>query len=428
MLSQVHEQTFPNNLRMITVPMDTPSVTTLVLVGAGSRYESKKEAGLSHFLEHMMFKGTKNRPTTLDIVQEVDGLGGEYNAYTSKDHTGYYIKAAVKHLPKLVEILADMTLNSLLKQEEIDREKGVIIQEMMMYEDTPIRRVEEVYEHLLYGDSPLGREIIGSQKTVSSFQHSDFVSYMNRLYRPSNVVVIIAGGVKSIDETVDLVQKRFGSWKDEKTPFYEPSKRAQDKPAVTIIKKKTEQTHVCIGTYGYSRTDPKRYAASLLTAVLGGGMSSRLFHQVRERRGLAYYVKMWANRYQDSGNVVVQAGVDVNKLEEVIRVVVSEFQSISKKGYRVPDEELSRAKEYIKGHLILSMEDSMSVAQFMGNAALLDSKIRTLQQTLESIDKVTKDDIAAVSEELLISNKLNLAVIGPVKEGLEYRLQKMLKL
>ncbi|KKR93862.1 MAG: Peptidase M16 domain protein, partial [Candidatus Roizmanbacteria bacterium GW2011_GWA1_41_13] len=163
---------------------------------------------------------------------------------------------------------------------------------------------------------------------------------------------------------------------------------------------------MCIGTYGYSRTDPKRYAASLLTAVLGGGMSSRLFHQVRERRGLAYYVKMWANRYQDSGNVVVQAGVDVNKLEEVIRVVVSEFQSISKKGYRVPDEELSRAKEYIKGHLILSMEDSMSVAQFMGNAALLDSKIRTLQQTLESIDKVTKDDIAAVSEELLISNKL----------------------
>ncbi|KKS45300.1 MAG: Peptidase M16 domain protein, partial [Candidatus Gottesmanbacteria bacterium GW2011_GWA2_42_18] len=220
MLSQIHEQTLPNNLRIITVPMDAPSVTALVLVGAGSRYESKKEAGLSHFLEHMMFKGTKNRPTTLDIVQEVDGLGGEYNAYTSKDHTGYYIKAAVKHLPKLVEILADMTLNSLLKQEEIDREKGVIIQEMMMYEDTPIRRVEEVYEHLLYGDSPLGREIIGSQKTVSSFQHNDFVSYMNRLYRPSNVVVVIAGGVKSIDETVDLVQKRFGSWKDEKTPFY----------------------------------------------------------------------------------------------------------------------------------------------------------------------------------------------------------------
>ncbi|MCR4264353.1 MAG: insulinase family protein [Candidatus Roizmanbacteria bacterium] len=426
MLSQVHEQTLPNNLRIITVPMDAPSVSALVLVGAGSRYESKKEAGLSHFLEHMMFKGTKNRPTTLDIVQEVDGIGGEYNAYTSKDHTGYYIKAAVKHLPKLVEILADMTLNSLLKQEEIDREKGVIIQEKMMYEDTPIRRVEEVYENLLYGDTPLGREIIGSQKTITSFQHTDFISYMNRLYRPSNVVVVIAGGVNDIDRTIDLVQKHFGSWKDEKTPHYDSAKQAQIAPAITVIKKKTEQTHVCIGTYGYSRTDPKRYAAGLLTAVLGGGMSSRLFHQVRERRGLAYYVKMWANRYQDSGNVVVQAGVDINKLEEVIRVIVSEFQGISKKGYTVPDEELLRAKEYTKGHLILSMEDSMSVAQFVGNAALLDSKIRTLKQTLESIDKVTKDDIAAVSQELLVQNKLNVAVIGPVKEGLEGKLANII--
>ena len=427
MLSQVHEHTLPNNLRIITVPMDAPSVSALILVGAGSRYESKEEAGLSHFLEHMMFKGTKNRPTTLDIVKEVDGMGGEYNAYTGKDHTGYYIKASVKHLPKLVEILADMTLNSLLKQEEIDREKGVIIQEMMMYEDTPVRRVEEVYEHLLYGDSPLGREIIGSQKTISSFHHSDFVSYMNRLYRPSNMVVVVAGGVKDIDKTIDLVQKHFGSWEDKKTPSYKTLKRDQVKPAVTVIKKTTEQTHICIGTYGYSRTDPKRYAASLLTAILGGGMSSRLFHQVRERRGLAYYVKMWANRYQDNGNIVVQAGVDVNKLEEAIQIIVSEFQNISKKGYTVPDEELSRAKEYIKGHLILSMEDSMSVAQFMGDSALLDSRIRTLKQTLDSIDKVMNDDVAAVSQELLVHNKLNLAVIGPLKEGLEARLMTLIQ-
>ncbi|MBI4137574.1 insulinase family protein [Candidatus Roizmanbacteria bacterium] len=427
MLSRVHEQTLPNNLRIMTIPMDAPSVTALVLVGAGSRYESKKEAGLSHFLEHMMFKGTKNRPTTVDIVQEVDGMGGEYNAYTSRDHTGYYIKAAAKHLPKLVEILADMTLHSLLKQEEIDREKGVIIQEMMMYEDTPIRRVEEIYEYMLYGDTPLGREIIGSQKTVLSFNHGDFVSYMHRLYRPSNVVVVIAGGVKDINGTVDMVQKYFGSWQDEKTPSFEPVKPFQTQSRVTVIKKKTEQTHLCIGTYGYSRTDPKRYAANLLTAILGGGMSSRLFHQVRERRGLAYYVKMWSNRYQDGGNIVAQAGVDVNKLEEAIKVIVAEFQSISKKGYTVPDKELLRAKEYTKGHLILSMEDSMSVAQFVGNASLLDNKIRTLKQTLESIDKVTIDDVAAVSEELLFNNKLNLAVIGPVKPGLEARLMDLIQ-
>lgn len=427
MLSNVHEFTLPNNLRIITVPMDAPSVTALVLVGAGSRYEEAREAGLSHFLEHMMFKGTKNRPTSLDIVQEVDGMGGEYNAYTSKDHTGYYIKAAVKHMPKLVEILSDMTLNSLLKQEEIDREKGVIIQEMMMYEDAPIRRVEEVYENLIYGDTPLGREIIGSQQTVKSFKHDDFVSYMNRLYRPSNVVVTIAGGVKDIDKTIDVIQKHFGSWRDEKTPSFKPLSRSQSKPSVHVIKKKTEQTHVCIGSYGYSRTDPKRYAAGLLTTVLGGGMSSRLFHQVRERRGLAYYVKMWANRYQDGGNVVVQAGVDVNKLEEVIKVVTSEFQGISKKGYLVPDDELLRAKEYTKGHLTLSMEDSMSVAQFVGNAALLDNKIRTFKQTIESIDKVTKDDIAAVSQELLVQNKLHVAIIGPVKEGLEARVQDLIQ-
>jgi predicted Zn-dependent peptidase len=426
MFETINQITLSNTLRLITVPMDTSSVTALVLIGAGSRYEKPEEAGISHFLEHMMFKGTKSRPTSLELVQEVDGMGGEYNAYTSRDYTGYYIKSASKHLSKTLEILSDMTLNSLLLQEEIDREKGVIIQEMMMYEDTPIQRVEEEYEALLYGkESFLGRQIIGTKKTIMSVTHEDFITYMHRLYRPQNATVVIAGGIDS--NISSIVERYFGSWKNQKTPQYGKAEFSTDKPRVNIISKKTEQTHLCIGTYAYSRTDTRRYPLNILMAILGGGMSSRLFHQVRERRGLAYYVKSWTNHYQDTGNVVTQAGVDVLKLEEAVRVIVDEFQKISKKGYRVPEDEMVRAKEFMKGHVILSMEDSMNVAQFLGKSALLDNKIRTLKQTLESIDKVTVDDVADISSDLFVKNHLQLAVIGPVKTAVANRLKSLIQ-
>ena len=426
MLDTVHIDTLKNNLRVLTVPMDTASVTVLVLFGAGSRYEKKREGGLSHFLEHMMFKGTKNRPTALEIAQEIDGIGGQFNAYTAKDHTGYWIKSATEHTSKLIDILSDMTLNSLLKQEEIDREKGVIIEEMNMYEDTPMRKVAEVYEQLLYGDTPLGRDIIGTKETVSSFNHSDFSSYMKRLYAPSNALIVIAGGMQDKDEVLTHVQEKFGTWNDKKTPSFETQDDAQKKPALKIIRKKTEQTHIIVGTRAFGMGDKRRYALGVLSVLLGGGMSSRLFHEVRERRGLAYYVRSMAEKYQDVGMFVTQAGIDHKKVEEAVSVVLSEYSKIQHPTSKIQNSELEKAKSFIKGHMILGLEDSRGVAELFGNSLLLEGKIRPFAKTLENIEKVTVDDVVSVANDIFKPELLNVAAIGPFDTKVETRINDIL--
>lgn len=426
MLDTIHLGTLPNKLRVLTVPMDTASITVLVLFGAGSRYEEKREGGLSHFLEHMMFKGTKNRPTAIEIAQEIDGIGGEFNAYTAKDHTGYWIKSASEHTSKLIEILSDMTLNSLLKQEEIDREKGVIIEEMNMYEDTPMRKVAEVYEQLLYGDTPLGRDIIGTKETVSAFNHKDFADYMGRLYAPSNALVVIAGGLTG--DVNRIVENHFGSWKDHETPTFEVQDDSQTKPALKIIKKKTEQTHIIVGTRAFGLTDERRYSLAVLSVILGGGMSSRLFHEVRERRGLAYYVRSMADRYQDVGMFVTQAGIDHRKVEEAVSVILSEYHKVASSKLRVTNAELAKAKSFIKGHMILGLEDSRGVAELYGNALLLERKIRPFTEILEKIEAVTIDDVVSVAHDLFVPEKLNLAAIGPFEKGIEKKLESLLTL
>lgn len=424
MLDTINIDTLSNKLRVLTIPMDTASVTVLVLFGAGSRYEEKREGGLSHFLEHMMFKGTKNRPTALEIAQEIDGIGGEFNAYTSKDHTGYWIKSASEHTVKLIEILSDMTLNSLLKQEEIDREKGVIIEEMNMYEDTPMRKVAEVYEQLLYGDTPLGRDIIGTKETVSSFNHKDFADYMGRLYAPNNALVVIAGGLAG--DVKRIVENHFGAWKDHETPVFDVQDDSQKKPALKIIKKKTEQTHIIVGTRAFGLTDERRYGLAVLSVILGGGMSSRLFHEVRERRGLAYYVRSMADRYQDVGMFVTQAGIDHRKVEEAVSVILSEYHQIASSKLRVTTSELAKAKSFIKGHMILGLEDSRGVAELYGNALLLEGKIRPFSEIIEKIEGVTIDDVVSVAQDLFVPEKLNVAAIGPFEKGVEKKIESLL--
>ena len=326
--------TLENGLRLLVIPMSqVRSVTALFLIGAGSRYETKELCGISHFLEHMAFKGTKKRPSSFQISSLIEGIGGEFSAFTSKDHTGYYIKAAAEHLPLLLDVLSDMLLNSLFAEEEIDRERGVIIEEINFREDTPVVKIGDVFERLLYGKTPLGWDVAGKKEVIKKITRRDFLDYTKKLYAPENCVVVVAGKVGQ--EVTRLVEKYLGSW--EKRPFkrFERVEDKQEKPALSLVYKKTEQVHFCLGVRAYPLSHPDRFALSVLTAILGKGMASRLFMEIREKRGLAYYIRSFAERYQDVGYFVTQAGVDIKRVEEAVRVVLGEYSKIKNKKEKI---------------------------------------------------------------------------------------------
>jgi len=414
--------TFSNRLRYLAIPLPTQSVTVMVMIGAGSRYEKRGENGISHFLEHMAFKGTKKRLTAREIAEAIEGIGGEFNAYTSKDHTVYWVKAAKEHGELLVDILSDMVLHSRFVSEEIEREKGVIIEEINMYEDTPMRKIGTEFEMLLYGDTPLGWDIAGTKEIIRSINRENFLSYTNRLYKPSNAAVVVAGGADSLQEKTEAY---FRLWKEGKTDSFKKLTVHQKKPAVKLVSKKTEQTHIVLGVHTFNRNDPRRYILSVLSIILGGGMSSRLFHEVRERRGLAYYIRSDINRYEDCGNIAFQAGVESGKMKEAVKVIRNELEKIASEN--ITSSELKRAKEFVKGHLILSLEDSHEVAELYGASLLLEGRIRTPEEILKGITRVTADQVRTVAREIFSSGTYNLAVIGPFEQTLEYDLQKLLE-
>ncbi|HCM38222.1 MAG: Processing protease [Candidatus Gottesmanbacteria bacterium GW2011_GWB1_43_11] len=418
-----HRHTLKNKLELLTIPMpQVESATVMVMVGAGSRYESKKINGLAHFLEHMAFKGSKKRPSSLLISSTIDAIGGEFNAFTGKDHTGFYVKARSEHIPLVVDVLSDMILNPLLKEEEIEREKGVIIEEIHMYEDTPMRHIGDVYEGLLYGDTPLGWDTAGKPEIIRAIARKDFVTYMDGLYRPNNAVMVIAGQVGSSQSAVrSLIDKSLQGWKKDKLWQWKKQSDKQDQPQVKVKYKNTEQAHLALGVRAYNLSDPRRFALSVLTTIMGGGMSSRLFIEVRERRGLAYYVHANAEQYLDVGNFVTQAGVDVARIDEAIRVILDQYWGIANGNYLISSEELTKAKEYLKGRLTLELEDSRSVAGFYATQEILKRQILTPDEVIAKTEAVTKDEVVAVAREIFVEKHLNLAVIGPYKEEVRFR-------
>lgn len=411
-------QTLKNGLKVVTIPISgIRSVTVLLLVGVGSCFEEKRLNGISHFLEHMAFKGTKKRPSALSISTLIDSIGGEFNAFTGKNHTGYYIKAASKHLPLLLDVLSDMLLNSLFKKEEIEKEKGVIIEEINMYEDTPVKKISDLFENLLYGNTPLGRDISGSKEVIRSLKRDDFLSFIDKFYRPANSVVTIAG--KTSSKIINLVNKHLGNWRENEVINPESVDDNQDRPQLLLKHKKTEQAHLSLGVRAYYLTHSSRYILSVLTALLGGGMSSRLFSEVREKRGLAYYITADTARYKDVGNFVVQAGVDVWRIEDAIKVILAEFQKIKER--EITQEELKKVKEYIKGKLTLGLEDSKTIASLYATSLLLEGKVRTPKKIMEEIDKVNIQDVKKVAQDIFQEKKLNLAIIGPYKDEAKFR-------
>ncbi|MDO8551887.1 MAG: pitrilysin family protein [bacterium] len=420
-----YQKTILNNgLRVITITVPrAASVTAMVIVGAGSRLESPRTSGISHFLEHMVFKGTQKLPSALAISSTIDGIGAEFNAATGKEETLFYIKSAKEHLPLAVEVLSDMVLAPKLDPEAIEREKGVIIEEINMYEDLPMRKVAEDFEKLLYPDSSLGWDIAGSRETISQITREDFLDYQEKLYFPQNMLLVVAGGANEA-KTVRLAEKYLGAIKSNGERPKRVEKFPQKKPRLYLKTKRTDQTHLILGFRGNPLGHPDRYAEAVLAAILGGGMSSRLFIQVREKRGLGYYVRTEPEHYVDNGYVATSSGVDTRRVFDAIKVILEEYTKLTKAG-EIPMKELKKAKEFVKGRMVLEIEDSRNVANFYGAQELLEGKIRTLSQIEKEINRVKTDDVARVASEFFTNRRLNLAVIGPFED--EEKFSKILR-
>lgn len=416
--------TLKNGLRVILAPMhETGTATVLVMTGAGARYETRKESGLAHFLEHMFFKGTTRRPTAFDISKELDGIGAEYNAFTGKEYTGYYAKVEAHHWDTALDVISDLFLHQKLEQEEIDREKGTILQEINMYEDKPSSRVSEHFDELLYGDHPAGWRILGPKENIRRFKRADFVRFLKKMYTGSNVVVGVAG---KFDEKKVLkeIRERFDVLAKGEQPSFKRISEKQKTPALFIERKKTDQTHVLLGVRAYHALHKDRYALSVLSTILGGGMSSRLFIQVRERRGLAYHVSTGVDALHDAGSLATQVGVEHGNLEKTISVILDEYRKIANE--KVDEEELSRAKEYIKGRLAMGLEGSDDVIEYLVSQEVLREKVTLPQEKVRKIDAVTADDVLRVAKDIFRNEKLNLAIIGPHEK--KAALQKLLAL
>lgn len=416
-----HKKILQNGLKVITVPMASfESATVLVMVGAGSRYETRQNNGISHFLEHMAFKGTEKRPSALDISTLIDGIGGEFNAFTSKETTGYYVKSSAAQYGLCLDVLSDMLQNSKLDEAEIEKEKGVILEEINLYEDMPSRKIGDIYERLLYGDTPMGWDIAGEKDVIRSLKREDFVSYMGSLYSADRIVVVVAGGVETKD-VEEKAEKYFANMKRFDTKGYSKVVEEQDKPELFLKQKETEQMHIAIGFRTVSIDSPERFALSVLSSILGGGMSSRLFHEVREKRGLAYYVRTSSDHFVDAGSIVTTSGLDPKRAEEGVKVIIEEYSKFAQGKAGITPSEFKKAKEYLKGHFVLDLEDSRAVAGFYSSQELLEKEVLNPDQLLSKIDEVTVEEVEEVAKKYFKNNGLNMAGIGNFTSGQNFK-------
>lgn len=408
-----------NGLRVVTYPMkDTKTLTLLILIATGSKYETKEINGISHLLEHMAFKGTERRTQTLDIAKELDKVGGVYNAFTGKEFMGFWVKVDSRHFDLAADVLSDMLFNSLFKAEEIEKEKRVIFEEINMIKDNPQGFVLEIWEKLLYGDQPAGWMISGEKETLEKISREDVVDYFQKYFTAENAVIALAGDFQEKD-AISKMEKFFNGFNPAKPTQKAAVKESQDSPRVLLDFKETGQAHLCLGTRAFNIFQKEKYPLAVLTNLLGGIMSSRLFIKVREKEGLCYYIRTHLEHYTDTGYLVTHAGVENSNIEKAIKLILEEYKDLSQN--KVPEDELKKAKDNIMGHVYLGLETSDAWASFFGLQEILEKKILSPEETLTEIEKVSADDILKIAREIFVPEKLNLAVVGPFKEEEKFR-------
>lgn len=419
-------QKLSNGLNVLTVPVKGAKTTAiLIMVATGSKYESRQTSGLSHFLEHMFFKGTEKRPDTLTLTSLLDRVGGEYNAFTSKEYTGYWIKVAHQETKLALDVLSDMLLNSKFSSEEIEREKGVIIEEVNMYLDNPMMHIEDVFEEGMYGDTPAGWSTIGTKKNILGFKREDFVTYFKNQYKTSNSFICIAGVIPK--DTPRLLNDFFKGWAKGSAKPKLVVKERQTAPAIRLEYKKTDQAHLALGVRTMPYGHPDELILKMIATTLGGSMSSRLFLNLRERNGLCYYVRTGSEQYSDTGYLVTQAGVPVTKIEQAIKIIVKEYKTIAEE--LITPAELQKVKRFITGRLTLSLEGTDDLANWYGRQLVLRAQqpngsrkpLISPQEFLRQVNKVTSADIRRVAKKVFNPKCLNLAIIGPYQKEAQFR-------
>jgi len=405
----------PNGLRILTAPLhETKAMTLLFLVGPGSRYERDEENGISHFLEHILFKGTKKYPSPILLAETLDGIGAEFNAYTSEEYTGFYVTAEARQFPLALEILHDMFFHPIFKHEDVEREKGVILEERNMYLDMPQRHVWDVTRQLLYGDTPLGRNIVGKPETVKAFTKETFLGYQSDFYTPDNIIVSVAGNPEEL-QWLPALSDAFESKHGKQAREFLPASDTQTAPQVLVEHRETDQTHMVVSLRTFPQNDDRRFTLGLLSTILGGTMSSRLFNEIREKRGLAYYVRSSADAYHDAGMFGIATGANNAQAKEALTVILDEVKKLKDKPVLV--EELKRAKENFRGRLALALEDSHSVSGYLAEQELYYGGVLQPEEAFEKVSKVTVKDIQALANDLFVREHLNTALIGPFKDA-----------
>lgn len=411
--------TLPNGVRVVTGRMEgVRSASLIIAYNVGSRIEPAPIAGVAHYLEHMLFKGTKNRPDPMTISQEIESVGGILNAGTGRENTSYWAKVPGMHLPLAFDVLADMLLNSTFDPEEMEKERKVIFEEIRSVQDIPEDMVHDVIDQLVWGDDPVGRDVAGSEETVAAIDRETMIEFFHRNYGADRLV-IAAGGDIHHDEVVALTEKYFGDLPVTLNPHVNtPVNYRQNEPRIRLITRDTEQAHLCLGFPAVSYFDERRYAQSTIEAILSSGMSSRLFQEIREKRGLVYSVYGYFRSHEDVGQGVVYAGTDTERVKETIEAIVGELKKL--RDIPVPADELERTKTLRKGRLLMGMEDSRSVASWVGSQESTYGYIETPEEIMEHIDAVTVEDVQSLANDLLQSNRFNLVLIGPYTRERDY--------
>lgn len=416
-----------NQTRVWLAPLQgTKAVTAMIFFNVGSRHEKARINGVSHFIEHMFFKGTTDRPSTLEISKELDGVGADFNAFTGKDMTAYYVKAASPHLELGLDLLSDMLHHSLFDPKEVERERGVILEEINMVVDNPMMHIEDVFESTIFPKDPLGRNIAGTKKIIERMSREDLISYREKFYHPKNTVIVVAGRFQP-ESAYGLVKKYFSFRKNPGNSSSHPTFRvSQQLPRLTIETRETNQIQLAMGFYGLPYGHNDLPAFNVLSTILGGNMSSRLFIQIRERLGLCYFIRSSVSSYSDTGITLIRSGLDSDRLQDAIRAILSEASKFKKE--LVTEEELAKAKEYLKGKMMLNFEDSENIADFIGMQELFLQRVKTPEDRIKQIQAVTRQEILRLSRKLFLRNRLNCSLLGPIKQSKSDQLIKLLTL